>query len=95
MLDEITEMDIRLQAKLLRALQERQIDRIGGKAPVNVDVRILATSNRDMHEAVKDKIFREDLYFRLNVVNIAIPPLRDRKEDILPLSEFSSVNIPI
>lgn len=88
LLDEITEMDIRLQAKLLRALQERQIDRIGGKAPVNVDVRILATSNRDMHEAVKDKIFREDLYFRLNVVNIAIPPLRDRKEDILPLSEF-------
>ena len=88
LLDEITEMDIRLQAKLLRALQERQIDRIGGIAPVNVDVRILATSNRDMHEAVKDKIFREDLYFRLNVVNIAIPPLRDRKEDILPLSEF-------
>lgn len=88
LLDEITEMDVRLQAKLLRAIQERQIDRIGGKAPVNVDVRILATSNRDMHEAVREKLFREDLYFRLNVVNIAIPALRDRKGDILPLTEF-------
>ncbi|MBR4127297.1 MAG: sigma-54-dependent Fis family transcriptional regulator [Alphaproteobacteria bacterium] len=88
LLDEISEMDIRLQAKLLRVLQERQIDRIGGKKPINVDVRILATSNRNMQQEVLNKTFREDLYFRLNVVNIAIPSLRQRKEDILPLTEY-------
>ncbi len=88
LLDEISEMDIRLQAKLLRVLQERQIDRIGGKKPINVDVRILATSNRDMLQEVNNKTFREDLYFRLNVVSIAIPPLRKRKDDILPLTEY-------
>ena len=88
LLDEISEMDIRLQAKLLRVLQERQIDRIGGKKPINVDVRILATSNRNMQQEVLNKTFREDLYFRLNVVNIAIPPLRQRKDDILPLAEY-------
>ena len=88
LLDEISEMDIRLQAKLLRVLQERQIDRIGGKKPVDVDVRILATSNRDMRQEVLNKTFREDLYFRLNVVNLALPPLRDRKGDILPLAEY-------
>lgn len=88
LLDEISEMDIRLQAKLLRVLQERLIDRIGGKAPIKVDVRILATSNRNMQEEVKNKTFREDLYFRLNVVSIAIPALRNRKEDILPLAEY-------
>ncbi|MGN0904666.1 MAG: sigma-54-dependent transcriptional regulator [Alphaproteobacteria bacterium] len=101
LLDEISEMDIRLQAKLLRVLQERQIDRIGGKAPINVDVRILATSNRDMPEEVRRQTFREDLFFRLNVVNIAIPALRNRKADILPLAEhfirkYSELNdIPI
>lgn len=88
LLDEISEMDIRLQAKLLRVLQERQIDRIGGKKPINVDVRILATSNRNMQQEVQNKTFREDLYFRLNVVNIAIPSLRNRREDILPLAEY-------
>lgn len=101
LLDEISEMDIRLQAKLLRVLQERQIDRIGGKKPVDVDVRILATSNRDMLQEVKNKTFREDLYFRLNVVNIAIPALRERKDDIIPLAEhfikkYSEMNdIPV
>ena len=88
LLDEISEMDIRLQAKLLRAIQEHEIDRIGGKAPVKVDVRILATSNRNMREEVDNKRFREDLYFRLNVVTLAIPPLRDRKDDIAPLADF-------
>ncbi|MBR1946363.1 MAG: sigma-54-dependent Fis family transcriptional regulator, partial [Alphaproteobacteria bacterium] len=88
LLDEISEMDIRLQAKLLRVLQERQIDRIGGKKPINVDVRILATSNRNMQQEVLNKTFREDLYFRLNVVNIAIPSLRRRKDDILPLADY-------
>ena len=88
LLDEISEMDIHLQAKLLRVLQERQIDRIGGKKPIDVDVRILATSNRDMRQEVLNKTFREDLYFRLNVVNLALPALRDRKGDILPLAEY-------
>ena len=101
LLDEISEMDIRLQAKLLRVLQERQIDRIGGKKPIDVDVRILATSNRNMQQEVLNKTFREDLYFRLNVVNIAIPALRQRKDDILPLTEhfikkYSEMNdIPV
>ncbi len=88
LLDEISEMDIRLQAKLLRAIQEREIDRIGGKSPIKVDVRILATSNRNMLETVQAKMFREDLYYRLNVVNVAIPPLRARKQDVLELSDF-------
>ncbi len=88
LLDEISEMDIRLQAKLLRAIQEREIDRIGGKAPIKVDVRILATSNRNMLETVQNKMFREDLYYRLNVVNVAIPPLRARSQDILALADF-------
>ena len=88
LLDEISEMDIRLQAKLLRVLQERQIDRIGGKKPIDVNVRILATSNRNMQQEVLNKTFREDLYFRLNVVNLALPTLRRRKDDILPLTEY-------
>ncbi|MBR7158104.1 MAG: sigma-54-dependent Fis family transcriptional regulator [Alphaproteobacteria bacterium] len=88
LLDEISEMDIRLQAKLLRAIQEKEIDRIGGKTPVSVDVRVLATSNRNLSEEVKNGNFREDLYFRLNVINLAIPPLRERPEDIIPLAEF-------
>ncbi|MEM7569224.1 MAG: sigma-54 dependent transcriptional regulator [Pseudomonadota bacterium] len=82
LLDEITEMDLRLQAKLLRAIQEREIDRVGGNAPVKVDIRILATSNRDLQDEVKKGNFREDLWFRLNVVNLAIPPLRQRPADI-------------
>lgn len=87
LLDEISEMDVRLQAKLLRAIQERLIDRVGGTKPVSVDIRILATSNRDLTEAVKDGSFREDLLFRLNVVNLRLPPLRERPGDITALSE--------
>ncbi len=86
LLDEISEMHPRLQAKLLRAIQEREIDRVGGSQPVKVDVRILATSNRDLQKSVKDGDFREDLYFRLNVVNLVLPPLKDRPNDIEVLS---------
>lgn len=86
LLDEISEMDVRLQAKLLRALQERIIDRVGGNKPVPVDIRIIATSNRNLQQAVQDGSFREDLLYRLNVVNLTIPPLRERKEDIVALS---------
>ena len=81
-LDEISEMDIRLQAKLLRAIQEREIDRVGGTGPVKVNLRILATSNRDLQEEIREGRFREDLHFRLNVVNLNIPALRERPEDI-------------
>ena len=88
LLDEISEMDPRLQAKLLRALQEREIDRVGGKSPVKVNVRIVATSNRNMEEAVAKGDFREDLFFRLNVMNIRIPSLRERPEDVPVLAEF-------
>ena len=87
LLDEISEMDIRLQVKLLRAIQEREIDRVGGTKPVKVNIRILATSNRDLRKAVAEGIFREDLLFRLNVVNLALPPLRERPADILALAE--------
>ena len=87
LLDEISEMDIRLQAKLLRALQEREIDRLGGAAPVQVNVRILATTNRDLPAEVQRGTFREDLYFRLNVVSLRIPPLRERPGDIAALAE--------
>ena len=87
LLDEISEMDLRLQAKLLRAIQEREIDRLGGSKPVKVHVRILATSNRDMQEVCNSGRFREDLYFRLNVVSLTLPPLRARKDDIVPLAE--------
>ncbi|MDA5193011.1 sigma-54-dependent transcriptional regulator FlbD [Govanella unica] len=86
LLDEISEMDVRLQAKLLRAIQEREIDRVGGGKPVKVDLRIVATSNRDLAEEVRKGTFREDLLFRLNVVNLRIPSLRDRPEDIRTLS---------
>ncbi|HEU5047894.1 MAG TPA: sigma-54 dependent transcriptional regulator [Rickettsiales bacterium] len=88
LLDEISEMDVRLQAKLLRVIQEREIDRIGGTKPVKINLRILATSNRDLQQEAKKGTFREDLYFRLNVISIHIPPLRERKEDILPIAEF-------
>ena len=87
LLDEISEMDVRLQSKLLRAIQERLIDRVGGNKPVPVDIRILATSNRNLNEAVREGSFREDLLFRLNVVNLKLPPLRDRPGDIAALSE--------
>ena len=87
LLDEISEMDIGIQAKLLRAIQEKEIDRIGGKAPIKVNTRIIATSNRDLTEAVKNGTFRQDLYYRLNVVNIQIPALKDRPGDIVVLAK--------
>jgi len=87
LLDEISEMDFRLQAKLLRAIQEREIDRVGGGKPVSVNIRIIATSNRNLREAVRAGEFREDLLYRLNVVNLHVPPLRDRPRDSLALAE--------
>jgi len=101
LLDEISEMDVRLQAKLLRAIQERLIDRVGGTRPVPVDIRIIATSNRNLAEAVRNGSFREDLLFRLNVVNLKLPPLRERPGDIAALADhfvekYSKANgIPI
>ncbi len=88
LLDEISEMDVRLQAKLLRAIQERVIDRVGGTRPVPVNIRILATSNRDLAESVRQGHFREDLLFRLNVVNLKLPALRERPADIMELALF-------
>jgi len=90
LLDEISEMDVRLQAKLLRALQEREIDRVGGGKPVKVNIRVIATSNRDLAEAVKAGTFREDLLYRLNVVNLRVPALRERKADVIALARHFS-----
>jgi DNA-binding NtrC family response regulator len=87
LLDEISEMDVRLQAKLLRAIQEREIDRVGGSKPVKVDIRIIATSNRDLAQSVREGLFREDLLYRLNVVNLRLPSLRERPSDIIALAE--------
>lgn len=86
-LDEITEMAPSMQVKLLRVLQEKEVLRVGGTRPVKCDVRVLAASNRDVHEAVKTGSFREDIYFRLNVVNLCIPPLSQRKDDIPLLAQ--------
>jgi DNA-binding NtrC family response regulator len=86
-LDEIGEMEMSLQSKMLRALQEGMIDRVGGTGSVKIDVRIISASNKDLETAVKDREFREDLYYRLSVFPIVIPPLRDRKEDIPALIE--------
>ncbi len=86
LLDEVTEMPLGLQAKLLRVLQEREVERVGGKKPVPLNIRIVATSNRDMAEAVAKGNFREDLYYRLNVFPIAIPALRQRPADIVPIA---------
>src|ERR1043165_310339 len=87
LLDEISEMDARLQAKLLRAIQERVIDRVGGAQPVRVDIRIIATSNRNLADEVKRGTFREDLFYRLNVVNLKIPSLRERPADVMELAD--------
>lgn len=87
LLDEISEMDIRLQAKLLRVIQEGEVDRIGSRRPVPVDVRIIATTNRNLAENVRSGQFREDLFYRINVVNLTIPPLRERLGDVRLLSE--------
>ena len=87
LLDEVTEMPLGLQAKLLRVLQEREVERVGGKKPVALDIRIIATSNRDMAEAVARGVLREDVYYRLNVFPLLIPALRQRPEDIVPLAQ--------
>ena len=88
LLDEISEVPLTVQSKLLRAVQEQEFERVGGEKPMRVDVRLISTSNRNMKEAVEQKIFREDLYYRLNVVPIHLAPLRERREDILPLANF-------
>jgi two-component system, response regulator FlrC len=88
LLDEITEMDIGLQAKLLRVLQEKEVERIGGRAPIRLNVRVIATTNRDLREQVAAGRFREDLYYRLSVFPLTTPPLRDRPADIVPLARY-------
>lgn len=94
LLDEVTEMPLLLQAKLLRVLQEKEVERIGGKKPIKIDVRIIATTNRNLKKEVQEGRFREDLYYRLNVFPIFLPSLRERKDEIIPLAEkFLSDNI--
>ncbi len=88
MLDEIGDMDVKLQAKLLQVLQDQEFQRLGGRETIRVDVRVVAATHRDLEESVLKQTFREDLYYRLNVINLRIPPLRERKEDIIPLAEF-------
>ena len=88
LLDEISEMDLNLQAKLLRVLQEKEVDRVGGSSPVSIDVRVIATTNRNLEESVRKGEFREDLFYRLNVIPITLPPLRERKGDIKLLVEY-------
>lgn len=97
LLDEISEMDVQLQAKLLRVIQEAEVDRVGGKMPIPVDVRIIATTNADLQYRIAQKTFRADLYYRLNVIPVMVPPLRDRNGDVNLLAEhfikkYSQVN---
>jgi two-component system response regulator FlrC len=87
LLDEISEMDLALQAKILRVLQEKEVERLGGKKLIPLDVRIIATTNRDLAREVEDGRFREDLYYRLNVFPLHLLPLRERRDDILPITE--------
>jgi transcriptional regulator with PAS, ATPase and Fis domain len=87
LLDEIGDMELRLQAKLLQVLQDQEFRRIGGKEPIKVDVRIMAATHRNLECAISERAFREDLYYRLNVINIVLPPLRERKEDVPLLVE--------
>ncbi len=87
-LDEIGEVPLMLQAKLLRVLEEQTFRRLGGLKDIHLDLRVIAATNRNLREAVKEGAFRQDLYFRLNVIHIQIPPLRDRREDILPLAKY-------
>lgn len=88
LLDEISEMDLGLQAKLLRVLQEREVERLGGRKTISLDVRVIATSNRDLPSYIAQGKFREDLFYRLNVFPLALRPLRERRDDILPLAEY-------
>ncbi|MBI3514929.1 MAG: sigma-54-dependent Fis family transcriptional regulator [Proteobacteria bacterium] len=88
LLDEVSEMDSRLQAKLLRAIQEREIDRLGSSQPIKIDIRLIATSNRKLEDEVRAGRFRPDLFYRLNVVNVALPALRERPQDVPLLAEF-------
>ncbi|MDO9082945.1 MAG: sigma-54 dependent transcriptional regulator, partial [Humidesulfovibrio sp.] len=88
LLDEITEMDLALQAKLLRVLQEGEIDRVGGVETIGVDVRVLATTNRDLDQAVREGAFRQDLFYRLNVIPLRLPALHERGDDVLLLSDY-------
>ena len=88
LLDEVGELDLRMQAKLLRAVEQREIDRVGGEKPIAVDVRIIATTNRNLPEEVRLGRFRADLFFRLNVIALRVPPLRERPADIPALAEL-------
>jgi two-component system response regulator AtoC len=88
LLDEIGDMDIRLQAKLLQVLQDREFQRIGGRETTKVDVRVMAATHRNLEAAIGERTFREDLFYRLNVINLVLPPLRERPEDIIQLAEF-------
>ncbi|MCH9613157.1 MAG: Anaerobic nitric oxide reductase transcription regulator NorR [Chlamydiia bacterium] len=88
LLDEISEIPAALQAKLLRVVQEQELERVGGAISIPINVRLISTSNRDMLASIKEKEFRSDLYYRLNVIPIEIPPLRERVEDILPLADY-------
>ncbi|MGH9436547.1 MAG: sigma-54-dependent transcriptional regulator [Terriglobia bacterium] len=88
LLDEIGDMDFKLQAKLLQVLQDHEFQRVGGKQTIRVDVRVMAATHRNLEEAIADRQFREDLYYRLNVISIEVPPLRERREDIIPMAEF-------
>src|SRR6185437_14619163 len=87
-LDEIGEIPLMLQAKLLRVLEDQTFRRLGGLKDIQLDLRVLAATNKNLREAVKEGAFRQDLYFRLNVIQILIPPLRERPDDILPLAKF-------
>ncbi len=94
LLDEVTEMPMNLQAKLLRVIQEKEVERIGAKSPIKIDVRIIATTNRNLKKEVQEGRFREDLFYRLNVFPIQLPSLRDRKDEIIPLAKlFLSDNL--
>lgn len=88
LLDEVTEIPLPLQAKLLRAIQEKEFERLGGSKAIQVDVRLISITNRDLQHTLSIKMFREDLYCRLNVIPIHLPPLRERREDVLPLAEY-------